>query len=390
MSVRPIQVFAKHYRQWLWLFFSLGLGCLLWVSPLSPVAYAQSIDTLRQQQQQIENQRSRLQQQQQNLQKHENTAQQKLQGLRQNIKVTDSQIKASEAKLAAAEKQLQAIERSLLSTEQKFRQQQIATVARLRFLQRQQVDRGWAVLLQSENINEFLTRRYQLKQLYVADRKMLTTLRQQADKVDQQRDQQATKKNEVALLAQQLYAQKAQFERQANSQQSMIARLQSDRRALSAAEAQLEQDSRNIGALIQKKLAMRKALIRGSGRMVFPANGAITSSFGWRVHPILGYQRFHAGIDFGADSGSPIYAADSGSVIFAGWYGGYGNTVIIDHGSGITTLYGHASKLYVTEGQNVQRGQTVAAVGSTGLSTGPHLHFEVRKQGEPVNPAPYL
>jgi len=390
MSVRPIQVFAKHYRQWLWLFFSLGLGCLLWVTPLITVAHAQSIDTLRQQQQQIENQRSRLQQQQESLQKHENTAQQKLQGLRQNIKVTDSQIKASEAKLAAAEKQLQAIERSLLNTEQKFRQQQIATVARLRFLQRQQVDRGWAVLLQSENINEFLTRRYQLKQLYVADRKMLTTLRQQADKVDQQRNQQATKKNEVALLAQQLYAQKAQFERQANSQQSMIARLQGDRRALSAAEAQLEQDSRSIGALIQKKLAMRKALVRGNGRMVFPANGAITSNFGWRVHPILGYQRFHAGIDFGADSGSPIYAADSGSVIFAGWYGGYGNTVIIDHGSGITTLYGHASKLYVTEGQNVQRGQTIAAVGSTGLSTGPHLHFEVRKQGEPVNPAPYL
>jgi len=390
MSVRPIQVFAKHYRQWLRLLFSLGLGCLLWFSSMQAIAHAQSIDTLRQQQQQIENQRSRLQQQQQNLQKHENTAQQKLQGLRQNIKVTDSQIKASEAKLAAAEKQLQSIERSLLNTEEKFRQQQIATVARLRFLQRQQVDRGWAVLLQSENINEFLTRRYQLKQLYVADRKMLTTLRQQADKVDQQRDQQATKKNEVALLAQQLYAQKAQFERQANSQQSMIARLQSDRRALSAAEAQLEQDSRNIGALIQKKLATRKALIRGNGRMVFPANGAITSSFGWRVHPILGYQRFHAGIDFGADSGSPIYAADSGSVIFAGWYGGYGNTVIIDHGSGITTLYGHASRLYVIEGQNVQRGQTVAAVGSTGLSTGPHLHFEVRKQGEPVNPAPYL
>jgi murein DD-endopeptidase MepM/ murein hydrolase activator NlpD len=124
--------------------------------------------------------------------------------------------------------------------------------------------------------------------------------------------------------------------------------------------------------------------------MVYPCAGEITSGFGWRTHPILGYQRFHAGVDFGADYGTVIYAADSGTVIFAGWYGGYGNAVIIDHGGGITTLYGHSSELYVAEGQTVQRGQAIAAVGSTGLSTGPHLHFEVRENGEPVDPMAYL
>jgi murein DD-endopeptidase MepM/ murein hydrolase activator NlpD len=108
------------------------------------------------------------------------------------------------------------------------------------------------------------------------------------------------------------------------------------------------------------------------------------------VHPILGYQRFHSGIDFGADYGTVINAADSGTVIFAGWYGGYGNAVIINHGGSITTLYGHTSELYVAEGQTVQRGQAIAAVGSTGLSTGPHLHFEVRQNGDPVDPAAYL
>lgn len=124
--------------------------------------------------------------------------------------------------------------------------------------------------------------------------------------------------------------------------------------------------------------------------MVFPVNASITSTFGTRVHPILGYRRFHAGIDFGAASGSPIWAADSGVVIFAGWYGGYGRAVIINHGDGITTLYGHASQVYVAEGQTVEQGQAIAAVGSTGLSTGPHLHFEVRQNGNPVNPAGYL
>jgi murein DD-endopeptidase MepM/ murein hydrolase activator NlpD len=124
--------------------------------------------------------------------------------------------------------------------------------------------------------------------------------------------------------------------------------------------------------------------------MLFPSLGEITSVFGWRTHPILGYERFHAGLDIGADYGTLIHAADSGTVILAGWYGGYGNTVIIDHGGGITSLYAHASELYVHEGQTLQRGQAIAAVGSSGLSTGPHLHFEVRENGEPTDPMNYL
>ncbi|AFZ01535.1 M23 family metallopeptidase [Calothrix sp. PCC 6303] len=127
-------------------------------------------------------------------------------------------------------------------------------------------------------------------------------------------------------------------------------------------------------------------------RIAFPTvkNAPVTSGFGWRIHPITGERRFHTGIDFGADLGTPIYAVDAGSVKLAGEKGGYGNTVIINHSAGKSTLYGHASKLYVREGQQVVRGQMVAAVGSTGMSTAPHLHFEVRVNGKPVNPHPYL
>jgi murein DD-endopeptidase MepM/ murein hydrolase activator NlpD len=130
--------------------------------------------------------------------------------------------------------------------------------------------------------------------------------------------------------------------------------------------------------------------VRGTGRFIFPANAAISSGFGNRVHPILGYSRFHAGVDFSASYGSTIRAADSGRVIFSGWYGGYGQAVVIDHGNGLSTLYAHASRLFVREGQTVEQGQPVATVGSTGLSTGPHLHFEVRRNGNPVNPMGYL
>jgi murein DD-endopeptidase MepM/ murein hydrolase activator NlpD len=129
-----------------------------------------------------------------------------------------------------------------------------------------------------------------------------------------------------------------------------------------------------------------------NGQIAFPAakGTPITSGFGWRIHPITGGRRFHTGIDFGAAMGTPIYAIANGRVEFAGQRGGYGNAVIVNHGGGKSTLYGHASKLYVKEGQQVVRGQMVAAVGSTGMSTAPHLHFEIRVNDKPINPRPYL
>ena len=120
------------------------------------------------------------------------------------------------------------------------------------------------------------------------------------------------------------------------------------------------------------------------------ADSRVSSLFGPRVHPIYGVGRMHNGIDFTAPTGTPIRAAHDGVVVIAAPQGGYGNTVVIDHGNGVGTLYGHMSAFTVREGDVVRRGDIVGAVGSTGLSTGPHLHFEVRREGQPVNPLPYL
>ncbi len=117
-----------------------------------------------------------------------------------------------------------------------------------------------------------------------------------------------------------------------------------------------------------------------------PVNGRITSNYGARRHPILGYMRMHAGIDFGAGWGAPIYAATDGRVSFAGWHGGHGNYVRLDHGGGLGTGYGHMSRLAVSPGMAVRRGQVIGYVGSTGLSTGPHLHYEMYRNGRTVNP----
>ena len=128
-----------------------------------------------------------------------------------------------------------------------------------------------------------------------------------------------------------------------------------------------------------------KPTTRATGRFILPVNGGIdTSSFGWR------WGRMHEGIDIGASTGTPIYAADGGTVVTAGWNGGYGLCVDIDHGNGVMTRYGHCSSIYVSVGEQVFQGQNIAAVGSTGWSTGPHLHFEIRIDGVAYNPLDFL
>ncbi len=130
---------------------------------------------------------------------------------------------------------------------------------------------------------------------------------------------------------------------------------------------------------------------KAPGRLLTPVPGApITSPYGYRIHPIYGTSRLHTGIDYGASSGTPIRASADGVVVSASWFGGYGNATIIDHGGGIATLVGHQSSMSVSAGQKVTQGQTIGRVGCTGDCTGPHVHFEVRVNGDPVNPANYF
>jgi murein DD-endopeptidase MepM/ murein hydrolase activator NlpD len=117
-----------------------------------------------------------------------------------------------------------------------------------------------------------------------------------------------------------------------------------------------------------------------------PVAGRITSGYGLRRHPILGFTRMHAGIDFGAAWGSPVYAVTDGTVSYAGWHGGHGNYVRLEHGGGIGTGYGHMSRIAVSPGMQVRRGQVIGYVGSSGLSTGPHLHYELYRNGQTVDP----
>jgi murein DD-endopeptidase MepM/ murein hydrolase activator NlpD len=370
---------------------AIAVCCVLALSQVAP-AQAQSVDELKNYQNFVDQQRQIIQKQQEQINALTKPAQSRLDALRRNVRVTDAQIKDNEKKIRQAREQLQTLNTKLQELEYDLNKRRGATTARLQYLQRQQLQRWCVTLLSSQDLNQFADRRRQIERIYDRDRKLLGDLTQRSNQVEKQRNQIVAQKNEIELLTQKLKYQKSNIESEAVAQQNTINRLKSDRQALSQAEDRLAEDSRRLSQIILSKVQPYDGLILppGTGQLMYPTIGPVTSNFGWRTHPILGTERFHAGIDFGADYGSLIYASEQGRVIYADWYGGYGNAVIVDHGNGMTTLYAHCSDLYVKDGDVVAKGQPIAAVGSTGFSTGPHLHFELRANGEPIDPAAYL
>jgi murein DD-endopeptidase MepM/ murein hydrolase activator NlpD len=169
---------------------------------------------------------------------------------------------------------------------------------------------------------------------------------------------------------------------------SSLDTLEESREKYEEAVAALEAESAQITGVIQGTGSTGTG--QYGGELYWPTSGAIVSGFGYRTHPVYGTTRFHSGVDIDGACGQPIFAAEDGTVISAGYNGGYGNATVIDHGDGLSTLYGHQSSLGVSSGQSVDRGQQIGSVGTTGLSTGCHLHFEVRVNGQPVDPVPYL
>jgi murein DD-endopeptidase MepM/ murein hydrolase activator NlpD len=210
---------------------------------------------------------------------------------------------------------------------------------------------------------------------------------------DEARATRARERNRVADLVDQRQQVATRLEGQAAERETLLADLEGDADRYAAAIDDLEAESdaiedRLAGLAAQEQGGSTSAAStpQGSGGFQWPVNGTITSGFGYRTHPVLGYSRLHAGVDFGAATGTPIVAAAAGTVVSAGWQGGYGNAVIIDHGGGEATLYGHQSRLAVSSGARVSRGEVIGYVGATGLATGPHLHFEWRVNGVPTDP----
>ena len=248
------------------------------------------------------------------------------------------------------------------------------------------------VLLNSKNITDFISRYYLIGEIAEYDNDLLETIGREKNKIEEI-SKQLSEKNETLKTAK-------------NMQEKTLIALENARTIKNSYAADLTEEELNTQKQIEEynskldsidaQMAIL-AMVDGNseyigGEFLWPIPGytTITSPFGMRFHPILHYYRSHNGIDIGATTGAPVIAANSGTVITASYVGSYGNVVMIDHGGGIVSNYAHGSEILVEVGQVVEKGEIIMKAGSTGLSTGPHLHFEIKVNGTFVNPLPYV
>lgn len=311
-----------------------------------------------------------------------------LQQIQGELDTATSEYKAIQAKLEATERQIDLNQEILAKTEKSLAQRSKTLNRRMRDIYENGQISYLDVLLGSADFSDFATRLDVLKRLLNQDAALIAKVQAERalvvqKKADLERDRQA-----IIELQKTAAAKKSLVEARKQERKNVLETAVSERDTAERAYEELQETSRQIERMIRN--AGSRGAVGSSGAMMWPYNGPITSEFGWRTHPIFGTARYHSGLDIGADYGDTVVAADGGVVIYSGWMGGYGYAVIIDHGGGISTLYGHNSELVVSEGQSVRKGQTIAYAGSTGYSTGPHVHFEVRQNGAPVNPYNYL
>jgi murein DD-endopeptidase MepM/ murein hydrolase activator NlpD len=242
------------------------------------------------------------------------------------------------------------------------------------------------VLLGATSFTEFVARTRLVGAILHQDATLIKSFSADRDRAAQLREELAVQQARVRALVSETEERQQTLVQQGLEKRSTLRQIREERTAAERAVQELEEESEEIEALIQRLQATATPGRGPRAGFIMPVRGPMTSRFGFRVHPLFGRRHFHAGVDFAAPMGTPVRAAYDGTVLITGWYGGYGKVVVIDHGGGMSTLYGHLSAVLARTGQRVAAGDVIGRVGSTGYSTGPHLHYEVRRNGRPVSP----
>lgn len=262
------------------------------------------------------------------------------------------------------------------------------------------------VVIGSKDFSDFANRLEVLKRIIDSDITLIGEIKKERAQIEEHKQKLESDRAKLVELEKVALAKQAEIEQKKAERNVVLQKAQNDRATAMQAIEELNASSAQVSAMLKERQAARAAAaaaaqssggqgasdnwVQGTGQLGWPVSGEITSPYGYRVHPIYGTTIYHSGIDIGVDEGTPVHAADGGVVVWSGWMGGYGYAVVIDHGNGLSTLYGHNSELAVDEGQSVAKGQVISYAGSTGNSTGPHVHFEVRANGDPVDPMGYL
>lgn len=384
---------------------------------LVSAVFASPIEEKRAELNQVNNELRKAQERLEALKKQEHNISAQIRELDSQINLVQSEINGLEARIQLKQAQIREREEKInqLKKDIDFKADQIAAYQKKLESQTEALNRRLVqiytrgdyeyldVLLGAHSLPELISRLTIYSYVVKSDRVLIEEIKQTKALLAKKKAELESKKeliflekvrlqgelNELNQIKSERLAKRSFIQKALSHKQSNLSQVLKNKAEVARLEAELERSSRYLTSLIRKMESQSSSGSRPAN-FIWPVYGTVTSYFGWRMHPILKVRKFHTGIDIAAPYGTDIKASAGGKVIFAGWLGGYGNTVIIDHGGGYSTLYAHASAIIVSEGEEVSQGQVIARVGSTGYSTGPHLHFEVRVNGEPQNPLNYL
>lgn len=377
----------KKLKKWL----SLAVLSTFFLVSILPV-YADEIDDARNQLQDVGQKINAQQSKLNSAQKQEKTIMGQIQSIEKNIIQKENEIKTLEDKIEYLQTNIAITEENIELAEADLQEKNQQLSDRLVYIYEKGDLTYLEVLLSATDLKDFLTRYDLLNMIVEQDIALIESINQQKKTLELNKSELEVQKNELLYAQDSEKSKREELSDQKQDKKKILTSVQQEKAQYEKALKELEQTSKELETLIRRIQAGTSGEQQGTGVFTWPAPGysTITSPYGMRYHPILKYNKKHTGVDIGAPSGANIVAADSGTVIQTGWMGGYGQVVVIDHGGGISTLYAHMSTIIAANGASVTKGETIGKVGSTGWSTGPHLHFEVRINGVDTNPMSYI
>lgn len=369
------------------------LTILLLGTALPPAASASASDAelkkIQQDQQRVKNELNQV-----NKTKKQNESKQK--DIVKKISSIEGQVDTLETQVGNLEKNISKTEQDIVGKSAALTQAERNIVtkkdtlnARLRVMYKTGSVGYLEVLLGANDFGDLMTRIDTVRKIYSHDMEMVRYLTEQRDIIKQAKQDLEVYQNRLRQQVDEKEAAQANLNVKIGELDTAKKQLVADHKTLEAQEDALQAEADKITKILASMKPTQK-YVGGTMQWPMPASTKITSPFGYRIHPILKTKKLHTGIDIGVASNNTVIAAQDGTVIHSDWLGGYGKALIIDHGGGIATLYAHNNTLLVGVGAKVTRGQAIAKSGSTGMSTGPHLHFEVRVNGQYVDPMKYV
>jgi murein DD-endopeptidase MepM/ murein hydrolase activator NlpD len=320
--------------------------------------------------------------------------------LNAKIAVQKRAIAATQAKMDETERQIRFTVAEIARREAHMHVRQSLLDQRVRAMDKHGSVNYFELVVSSKSFNQLVDRVVVMQDIVRSDQLLLQNLKSERDQLEVLRQRLDVQRSEEASLLRQQQEQQAQLQATLRDQQAALAYFATLEAQFEQQRAELEAQKARFDALVVQLQRQYDSEARGagggSGQFAWPERGPITQGFGCTdflgepYDPSCATRHFHTGLDIGASGGTTIHAADAGVVSFEGWGGGYGNVIILTHGNGYSTLYAHMSGFAVGSGERISRGQPIGYEGSTGFSTGPHLHFEIRLNGSYQNPLSYL